>query len=107
MCERWTVGDNSAVAPSSTPELASDDGYPAGVPAFQYPLPQTANTPYILHVHGYNMALWEKDHFGETEFKRLYWQGYQGRFGVFRWPTTQQGILNLTSAFDDSENRDC
>ena len=20
-------------------------------------------------------------------FKRLYWQGYQGRFGIFRWPT--------------------
>ena len=28
-----------------------------------------------------------KDRFAETAFKRLYWQGYQGRFGSFRWPT--------------------
>ena len=31
---------------------------------------------------------WEKDRFAETAFKRLYWQGYQGRFGEFRWPTS-------------------
>ena len=33
------------------------------------------------------MELWEKDRFAETMYKRLYWQGYQGRFGSFRWPT--------------------
>jgi hypothetical protein len=49
------------------------------------------------------MATWDKDRFAETEFKRLYWQGYQGRFGEFRWPTTIQGVLNFNSAFDDSE----
>ena len=32
------------------------------------------------------MPTWEKDRFAETAFKRLYWQGYQGRFGSFRWP---------------------
>lgn len=49
------------------------------------------------------MATWEKDRFAETEFKRLYWQGYQGRFGSFRWPTTLQVTSNLFSAFDLSE----
>jgi hypothetical protein len=39
-------------------------------------------------VHGWNVAPWEKDRFAESAFKRLYWQGYQGRFGEFRWPTT-------------------
>ncbi len=34
------------------------------------------------------MEPWEKDRFAETMFKRLYWQGYQGRFGSFRWPTS-------------------
>jgi len=56
-----------------------------------------------LHVHGYNMPTWDKDRYAETEYKRLYWQGYQGRFGEFRWPTTIQGALNANSAFDVSE----
>jgi hypothetical protein len=33
----------------------------------------------------------------------LYWQGYQGRFGEFRWPTTVQGAANLLTAFNNSE----
>jgi len=28
---------------------------------------------------------WTTRIFAETAFKRLYWQGYQGRFGSFRW----------------------
>jgi len=27
-----------------------------------------------------------KDRYAETAFKRLYWHGYEGRFGLFRWP---------------------
>jgi hypothetical protein len=49
------------------------------------------------------MPTWTKDRYAETEFKRLYWQGYHGRFGEFRWPTTVQGVLNFNTAFDDSE----
>jgi hypothetical protein len=60
---------------------------PIGVPAFRYTQPAATNTPYILHVHGWNMQAWEKDRLGEAMYKRLYWQGYQGRFGIFRWPT--------------------
>ncbi len=43
--------------------------------------------PYILYVHGWNLSTEKKDMFAESAFKRLYWQGYQGRFGTFRWPT--------------------
>jgi hypothetical protein len=32
------------------------------------------------------MQTWEKDSYAETAYKRLYWLGYQGRFGGFRWP---------------------
>ncbi len=100
MYERWTVGDNPANAPDSVPEAATE-GLAAGVPAFQYNWPTDTNTPYILYVHGFNVATWEKDRNAETEYKRLYWQGYQGRFGSFRWPTTMQNA-NLR-AFDNSE----
>jgi hypothetical protein len=89
MYERWTVGE----LPSSTP---SSVAYPAteGLPAkFLYPPPTGTNTPYILQVHGYNMQVWEKDRYAETAYKRLYWQGYQGRFGAFHWPTAQNAIL--------------
>jgi hypothetical protein len=47
------------------------------------------------------METWEKDRYAETEFKRLYWQGYQGRFGSFRWPTT---FTSYAKTFDDSES---
>ncbi|MBN1865446.1 MAG: hypothetical protein JW808_11140, partial [Victivallales bacterium] len=42
---------------------------------------------YVLHVHGWNMADWEKDRWSETVFKRLWWQGYKGHLGSFQWPT--------------------
>jgi len=42
---------------------------------------------YILFVHGWRMQEWERRRFAETAFKRLWWQGYKGRFGLFSWPT--------------------
>jgi len=85
MYERWTVGDDSAQPPATTAYL-SQNGLVSGEAPFLYG-PATTNTPYILLVHGYNMAIWEKDTYAQTAFKRLYWQGYQGRFGAFNWPT--------------------
>jgi hypothetical protein len=111
MYERWTVGDQLTAPPSTNAILAADNGLPFGVPAFRYPLPQDTNTPYILFVHGWNMESWEKDRFAESALKRLYWQGYQGRFGSFRWPTGSGFVdvwtiaTNLTEKdnFDSSE----
>ena len=41
----------------------------------------------IIFVHGYRMQPWERRSFAETALKRLYWQGYGGRFVFFSWPT--------------------
>jgi hypothetical protein len=99
MYERWTVGDDPNAAPTNVPSLATE-GLPADVSAFQYTQPQEA-TPYILFVHGYNMTDSAKDFFAQTAYKRLYWQGYQGRFGAFQWPTT---VANFNGPnFDQSE----
>ena len=87
MYERWTVGDNPKVAPTNTAQLAANDLPDPTQPPFQYALNTDTNTPYILFVHGWNLPTWGKDRFAETAYKRLYWQGYQGRFGLFRWPT--------------------
>ena len=87
MYERWTVGTIRAIAPTNTPGLGNGwfARWRVGISIYRRQL--DTNTPYILFVHGWNMAPWEKDRFAETAFKRLYWQGYQGRFGEFRWPT--------------------
>jgi hypothetical protein len=86
MYERWTVGDIGSRDPASQAYLALED-LPRAVAAFQYGSSETTNTPYILHAHGWNMSRHDKDRYAETAFKRLYWQGYQGKFGSFRWPT--------------------
>ncbi|MBI2824023.1 MAG: alpha/beta hydrolase [Planctomycetia bacterium] len=58
---------------------------------------------YVLQVHGWNMSPGDKEVWGDTAYKRLYWQGFEGRFGVFNWPTyyDAQGprspeVLNFT-----------
>jgi hypothetical protein len=102
MYERWTVGDNPNIVSVSVATNAYND-LPTDEMPFQYPAPQDTNTTYILHVHGFNMTPYDKDRYAETEFKRLYWQGYQGRFGEFRWPTTLQNAN--PRAFDNSENQ--
>jgi hypothetical protein len=86
MYERWTVGENPKAVPTNQACLALED-LPPGISSFQYGPPTDTNTPYILFVHGWNLDRWEKDRFAERAFKRLYWQGYPGRFGSFRWPT--------------------
>jgi hypothetical protein len=86
MYERWTVGDNPNNAPTNTAYLATEN-LPVGASAFRYTQPSDTTTPYVMFVHGWNLQYWEKDRFAESAFKRLYWQGYKGRFGEFRWPT--------------------
>jgi hypothetical protein len=111
MYERWTVGDISNTPSGSFPPLqpmtkplpAEDNfspGYPTVSFAYSYDPAYDTNDTYILFVHGYNMDSWEKDRYAETAYKRLYWQGYQGRFGEFRWPTYPTFI-----GFDSSERQ--
>jgi hypothetical protein len=40
-----------------------------------------------VFIHGWRMTVFDWYTFSETMFKRLWWQGYQGRFAALRWPT--------------------
>ena len=100
--ERWTVGENIKNSPTPLPIAAPDGPAPGFVPT-QFGPPDDPNTTYILFVHGWNMETWEKDVYAESAFKRLYWQGYQGRFGFFRWPTGN-GFSGITTAAFDTYN---
>jgi len=100
MYERWSVGDIFSLSPKTTASPATE-----GIAQpFQYGAPDT-NTPYILFVHGWNLEIWEKDRFAERAFKRLYWQGYQGRFGSFRWPTRAGFAGTLLQLFLDHSQK--
>jgi Alpha/beta hydrolase of unknown function (DUF900) len=102
MYERWTIGDRPSFAPTNVARIAQED-----IPLpFQYPAPTDTNTSYILYVHGWNVDRYDKDRFAETAFKRLYWQGYQGRFGAFRWPTDYGFKGTLWKATTDPKNYD-
>jgi len=109
MYERWTAGDKALTMPRTNALPAGED-LPPLTPSFQYPPLSPTNTPYILYVHGWNMDRYDKDRFAERAFKRLYWQGYQGRFGIFRWPTDYDFHGGLIDAlfqphnYDDSES---
>ena len=105
MYERWTVGDDPNNAPASAAQIATND-LPSGVWPFRYANPGNANTPYILYVHGWNLEPWEKDRWAESAFKRLYWQGYQGRFGEFRWPTDYGFTGDYVDVLTDRRNFD-
>jgi hypothetical protein len=81
MYDHYTVGDyiGNGHQASEIPATSSQIN-----PPLKY-LPETED--YILFVHGWRMKPWERRAFAETAFKRLWWQGYKGRFGLYSWPT--------------------
>jgi hypothetical protein len=99
MYETWSVGDDNGGTPNPTATNAN---------TFQYSTSSPETSQYILFVHGWNVNADEKTYFANTAYKRLWWQGYKGRFGAFRWPTEYnfpaggKNGFNLRN-FDDSE----
>jgi pimeloyl-ACP methyl ester carboxylesterase len=83
MYDTWTV---SGSPPSSTA---------TGSSVYNSSSPETGQ--YVLFVHGMGMSSDDKVYFANTAYKRLWWQGYKGRFGAFDWP-----CLGFTS-YDTSE----
>ena len=113
MYETWTVGDVTASGVDFTKWPAASATQTSGqnLPAPEKP----EEKDYIMFVHGWNMPPWEKETFASTMFKRMWHQGYKGRFGAFRWPTFHglsgpswgnlKGQNIHTAHFDGSEQR--
>ncbi len=80
--ERYTVGNVTSPGIISGTEPDADFSGPLGGHFNE----EDEDGKYLLFVHGWNMPAWEKYRFAETALKRLYWQGYKGRFGFFTWP---------------------
>lgn len=105
MYETYSVGDVTSAGvdfniwPASVVEKTSGQYLPSPV--------EPEEKDYVLFVHGWNMPPWEKTAFANTMFKRMWHQGYKGRFGAYRWPTFY-GFPDLDatlSHFDASEQR--
>ena len=59
----------------------------SGFQVVSFPLDSPSETKQLaVFVHGWRMPDWEAKNFAETMFKRLYWQGFQGRLAALRWP---------------------
>jgi hypothetical protein len=112
MYERWTVGD----VPNGNSSILSPVDYRywpennATLMAFssgrEFSPPSDETKDYVLWIHGWNMSPFDKDSYGDTAFKRLFWQGFKGRFGAFRWPTYYfTGDVPPAHHFDASEHR--
>ena len=105
--EHWTVGDttdwgdlrdpNTPPIPTSA-SLTSDSG-----PASERDL---YDKDYILFVHGWRMKPVERRNFANTAYKRLFWQGYKGRFGMFSWPTEWVNSNSYVDVLTDVKNYD-
>ena len=113
MYERWTVGD--VTQPNQSMSSPIDyQIWPINVAVQKFGLSETpipdpttdAEKDYILMVHGWNASPFSKDYTGDTAFKRLFCQGFHGRFGLFRWPTFYYtGNAPPPHHFDASEQR--
>ena len=112
MYERWTVGD--VIEPNTSVTSSLDyQVWPATTATQEFgpslaPLSAPTTDPekdYILFVHGWNMSPFDKEYVGDTAFKRLFWQGFNGRFGLFRWPTFYFTGAPPIHHFDASEHR--
>jgi hypothetical protein len=78
-----TVNGLGDLRDSHTPVIPSFVGQPSN--------PYTTSSPedktYVVFVHGWRMKVSEMTDYADAAFKRLYWQGYTGRFISFSWPT--------------------
>jgi hypothetical protein len=97
--EQWTVGDAPLSFSSQAPtHVASTIIYNDEDRYF-------SDRKYLLYVHGWNMTANDKDWFANTAYKRLWWNGYKGRFGALRWPTNF-GFGDVISVLTDGQNYD-
>jgi len=58
----------------------------------------------IVFIHGHNTSI--EDHYVQAEsmFKRLYWQGYKGRYAAFYWPSLIFGNIINGNGLPDEYN---
>lgn len=108
--EHWTVGDTNAKGTTVLGTAINAESFEyggTGVAPRGLAIKNDAHEDeYIMFVHGWRMQPWERRRFAETAFKRLYWQGYKGKFGLFSWPgeyVSRSWVLTQPQNYSRSE----
>ena len=94
--EQTEAKEVAPVRPAVNPEGMEENASRLGLYA-------PPSNEYLLFVHGWNMQGWEKKRWAETIFKRLWWQGYRGKVGLFDWPCRTLPSWDFLVNFDRSE----
>ncbi len=93
MYETYSVGDTCTwgdpkLNPLPDPFKTTDSGsYSDAIYA-----PETYDT--IVFVHGWRMTPEDRRDYADHSYKRLFWQGFKGRFYSFGWPTEMPTVLS-------------
>ena len=93
-----TLGDLRNLPPNTIPSTAKIYN--------QYSSSSTLDNQVVVFVPGWRMKPSEQESYADTAFKRLYWQGYTGRFISFLWPTEWVDTDNFGNALGDPTNFD-
>jgi hypothetical protein len=94
MYQRAIATPDSLTPPYESNESTFNDRdvsyMPDVTPRFEPPVNEERQC--LVFVHGWKATEADAANAGQTMYKRLWWQGFNGRFATFRWPT-------YTSAF--------
>lgn len=72
------------------PAMRNNTNASSFVSDYELPNNATGTNQLVVYVHGWRMSDFAYELFSDTMYKRLYWQGYQGRFASIRWPTLSE-----------------
>lgn len=61
------------------------------------PVTGSEDQQVIIFVHGINNTEFDFENTSQTMFKRLYWQGYHGRFASFRWRSPTWSLIPISN----------
>jgi hypothetical protein len=99
MYQRAIATPESLIVPYHSNESSFDDNsvsyFPDVTPRFQPTADEEEHC--LVFVHGWKATEADATSAGQTMFKRLWWEGYKGRFATFRWPTQTSAISYNTS----------
>lgn len=98
MYARATATPDTVIKPYESNSSTFDDSE-FNFAAKSYTPPVGEESKVLVFVHGWNMPYDDYISFSETMFKRLWHQGYKGRFCAFRWATLTSVITYNTSEY--------
>ena len=81
----------------STPEDEDQKDYP-------FDKPPDEQNKCVVFVHGIDLDVPTQQGYAQSFYKRLWWEGYRGRFVAFRWATTLDQGLGTFKPLADREN---